>query len=98
WHYVRKSELQNIIPFIGNVDFLVNSAMPYEFPVLKNKLSHFFPEAMERYRDDSKRQDAFLRARRVHQFLEPLRTDVEEANVPSNSLFREFIGGSTYAY
>ncbi len=98
WHYVRKSELQNIIPFIGNVDFLVNSAMPYEFPVLKNKLFHFFPEAMQRYQNDLKRQDAFLRARRVMRFLEPLRTDVDEAGIPSNSLFREFIGGSDYAY
>jgi len=98
WHYVRKSELQNIIPFIGNVDFLVNSAMPYEFPVLKNKLFHFFPEAMERYQNDLKRQDAFLRARRVMQFLEPLHDRVDEACIPSNSLFREFIGGSDYAY
>jgi len=98
WHYVRKSELQNIIPFIGNVDFLVNSAMPYEFPVLKAKLFHFFPEAIGRYQNDLKRQDAYLRARRVSQFLESLCTDVEEAVIPSNSLFREFIGGSDYAY
>ena len=98
WHYVRKSELQYIIPFIGNVDFVVNSAMPYEFPVLKNKLFHFFPEAIERYRKDFKRQDAYLRAQRVMQFLEPLRTDVDESCIPSNSLFREFIAGSDYTY
>ena len=98
WHYVRKSELQYIIPFIGNVDFVVNSAMPYEFPVLKNKLFHFFPEAIERYRKDFKRQDAYLRAQRVMQFLEPLRTDIDESCIPSNALFREFIGGSDYAY
>ena len=98
WHYVRKSELQYIIPFIGNVDFVVNSAMPYEFPVLKNKLFHFLPEAIERYRKDFKRQDAYLRAQRVMQFLEPLRTDVDESCIPSNSLFREFIGGSSYVY
>ncbi|GAG64511.1 unnamed protein product, partial [marine sediment metagenome] len=98
WHYVRKSELQYIIPFIGNVDFVVNSAMPYEFPVLKNKLFHFFPEAIERYRKDFKRQDAYLRAQRVMQFLEPLRTEVDESCIPSNSLFREFIGGSNYTY
>ncbi len=98
WHYVRKSELQNIIPFIGNVDFLVNSAMPYEIPVLKSKLFHFFPQATERYRDDFKRQDAFLRARRVMQFLAPLNDSVDEGCIPSNSLFREFIGGSDYVY
>ena len=98
WHYVRKSELQNIIPFIGNVDFVVNSAMPYEFPVLKSRLFHHFPQAIERYRNDFKRQDAYLRARRVMQFLEPLRDDVDESVIPSTSLFREFIGGSEYRY
>ena len=98
WHYVRKSELQNIIPFIGNVDFLVNSAMPYEFPVLKNKLMHFFPEAIDLYQNDLKRQDAYLRARRIMQFLEPLHSEVDETCIPSGSLFREFIGGSDYAY
>jgi uridine kinase len=98
WHYVRKSELQYIIPFIGNVDYLVNSAMPYEFPVLKNKLLHFFPEAVKRYRNDFKRQDAYLRARRVMQFLEPLHDVTELGCIPGNSLFREFIGGSDYTY
>lgn len=98
WHYVRKSELQYIIPFIGNVDFVVNSAMPYEFPVLKSRLFHFLPEAIDRYRKDFKRQDAYLRARRVMQFLEPLRTDVDETCIPAKSLFREFIGGSAYQY
>jgi uridine kinase len=98
WHYVRKSELQYIIPFIGNVDYLVNSAMPYEFPILKNKLIHFFPEAIERYRNDFKRQDAYLRAQRVLQFLEPLHSEVDVGAIPDHSLFREFIGGSKYSY
>lgn len=98
WHYVRKSELQHIIPFIGNVDFVVNSAMPYEFPVLKSRLFHHFPQAIDQYRNDFNRQDAYLRARRVMQFLEPLRDDADESAIPSTSLFREFIGGSEYRY
>lgn len=98
WHYVRKSELQYIIPFIGNVDFVVNSAMPYELPVLKKKLFHYFPEAISRCRNDFKRQDAYLRALRVMHFLEPLSTAVDESIVPEKSLFREFIGGSRYIY
>jgi len=98
WHYVRKSELQYIIPFIGNVDFVVNSAMPYEFPLLKNKLFHHFPTAIERYKSDFKRQDAYLRAQRVMQFLDPLQDYVDHACIPEESLFREFIGGSVYQY
>ena len=98
WHYVRKSELQYIIPFIGNVDFVVNSAMAYEFPVLKNKLFHHFPSAIERYKTDFKRQDAYLRAQRVMQFLEPLHDCVDHTCIPDDALFREFIGGSIYNY
>jgi uridine kinase len=98
WHYVRKSELQHIIPFIGNVDFVVNSALPYEFPVLKEKLFHHFPGAIERYKNDFKRQDAYLRAQRVMQFLKPLRTGVDQSCIPDDALFREFIGGSLYTY
>ncbi|MDF7822471.1 ATP cone domain-containing protein [Pontiellaceae bacterium B12227] len=98
WHYVRKSELQYIIPFIGNVDFVVNSAMPYEFPVLKHKLFEHFPEAINLYRDDFKRQDAYLRAQRVMQFLEPLHDYVDHTCIPDDALFREFIGGSLYQY
>ena len=98
WHYVRKSELQYIIPFIGNVDCVVNSAMPYEFAVLKNKLIHHFPPAIERYKTDYKRQDAYLRAQRVMQFLEPLHDYVDHECIPATSLFREFIGGSQYTY
>lgn len=98
WHYVRKSELQYIIPFIGNVDFVVNSAMPYEFPLLKQRLFHLFPEAIARYREDLNRQDAFLRAQRIMNFLAPLNDGVDGDAVPPDSLFREFIGGSAYAY
>lgn len=98
WHYVRKSELQYIIPFIGNVDFVVNSAMAYEFPVLKNMLFRHFPSAIERYRSDFKRQDAYLRAQRVMQFLEPLHDFVDHNCIPQDALFREFIGGSAYTY
>lgn len=98
WHYVRKSELQYIIPFIGNVDFVVNSAMPYEFPILKNKLFHFFPEAIDLYRNDFKRQDAYLRAQRVMHFLEPMHDYINDTCIPPKALFREFIGGSEYSY
>lgn len=96
WHYVRRSELKNIIPFIGAVDFLVNSALPYELPVLKARLFRFFPAAMQAFRDDPRRQDAYIRARRVHDFLEPLSECTDDSVVPSDSLLREFIGNSRY--
>jgi len=98
WHYVRASELKNIIPFIGSADYIVNSALPYEMPFLKARLFHFFVEAAERYQGEARRQDAYIRACRVRDLLEPLTAVEDDRAVPSDSLFREFIGGSRYAY
>ncbi|TAN36695.1 MAG: response regulator SirA [Verrucomicrobia bacterium] len=98
WHYVRRSELRHIIPFIGNVDYVVNSALPYELPILKARLFKFFPEAMTTFRDNAKRQDAFIRAKRVAEFLEPLTAIADDSAVPRNALLREFVGGSEYKY
>ncbi len=99
WHYVRRSELRHIIPFInGSADFLVNSALPYELPILKHKLFHFFPEALELFRDEPKRQDAYVRAKRVHELLSQITGIADDSIVPQTSLLREFIGGSEYRY
>ncbi len=98
WHYVRASEMKNIIPFIANVDFVLNSAMPYELPILKNRLFHYFPDAMLEFKDNPKRQDAYLRAKRVHEMLTPLREVANDSPIPPDSLIREFIGGSQYEY
>jgi len=96
WHYVRRSELKYIIPFIRTADFLVNSALPYEMPILKAKLFHHFPLAEERYRAHPHRQDAYIRARRILDMLEPLAPMADDTGVPPQSLLREFIGGSSY--
>lgn len=98
WHYVRRSELKNIIPFIGTVDYLVNSAMPFELPILKDRLFKFFPPAMEKFKDEPKRQDAYVRAKRVYEMLKDLTPVSDDSPVPATSLLREFIGGSTYTY
>ena len=98
WHYVRRSELVNIIPFIGEVDYIVNSAMPYELPILKHLLFDLIASATDVHKDDPKRLDAHIRANRVHSFLEPL-TPVKDFDcVPEDSLIREFVGGSRYKY
>jgi uridine kinase len=98
WHYVRRSELRNIIPFIGTVDYLVNSAMPFELPILKARLFQFFPPAMEKFKNDAKRQDAYVRAKRVYDTLKDLTPVEDDSPVPKTSLLREFIGGSEYKY
>jgi len=98
WHYVRRSELANIIPFINTADCIINSALPYELPLFKHRLFRYFSAARNRYRDDPKRLDAHIRANRVYELLKPLRRVTDDSCVPSNSLLREFIGGSRYKY
>ncbi len=98
WHYVRRSELKYIIPFIGEVDFLVNTALPFELPLLKARLWEFIPQAMDLFQKDPRRQDAYVRAKRIHDLLAPLEAVTQDAMVPATSLLREFIGGSQYSY
>jgi uridine kinase len=98
WHYVRRSELKNIIPFIKSTDCIVNSALPYELPILKHKLNRYITAVLDRYKDDPKRLDAHIRANRVHSLLSGLKTVRDFSCVPGDSLLREFIGGSVYKY
>jgi uridine kinase len=98
WHYVRRSELKHIIPFIGTVDYVVNSAMPYEIPIMKSKLFQYFPEALKLYKDEPKRQDAYIRAKRIYDLLNGINAMMEDTAIPPTSLIREFIGGSQYKY
>jgi uridine kinase len=98
WHYVRRSELEHIISFIRDTDFIVNSAMPYELPILKHKLFRYITASRNKFKDDPKRLDAHIRANRVYEFLKPLKPVRDDSVVPQNSLIREFIGGSQYKY
>jgi uridine kinase len=98
WHYVRRSELKHIIPFINQADYILNSALAYELPVFKHHLFKFFPKIISTYKDDQGRQDAYIRAKRVYKLLDTLEEVTDDSPVPENSLLREFIGGSVYKY
>jgi len=98
WHYVRKSEMQHIIPFITETDFVINSVLPYELPIHKKYLFSSFKEALKEFGDDPGKRDAFSRARRVHDLLDTITVVEDDSCVSSTSLLREFIGGSSYTY
>jgi uridine kinase len=98
WHYVRSSELRNIIPYVNTADYIVNSGMPYEMPLYKAKLFDDFARWTEAYTDDPLRVDAYQRARRVLRLMQVLEPIEDDGIVPENSVIREFIGGSIYEY
>ena len=98
WHYVRSSELRNIIPNIGNVDVIINSAMPYELAIYRPRLLGEFEEWEVKYRDDPLREDAYKRASRILRMLKEVEPVEDESPIPPDSVLREFIGGSSLSY
>lgn len=98
WHYVRSSEMRNIIPYINTADYIINSGMPYELPLYRPKLLDRFAIWVEKYNDNPLRRDAYNRAERVYQMLQQVVGVEDDSTVPGNSVLREFIGGSIYDY
>jgi len=98
WHYVRSSELRNIIPYLHTANYVVNSGLPYELPVMRARLFDHFEEWVEEYKDDPLRQDASMRAERVYNLLKCVTPVEDDSTIPPGSLLREFIGGSCYDY
>ncbi|MEJ2746785.1 MAG: ATP cone domain-containing protein [Anaerolineae bacterium] len=98
WHYVRSSEMRNIIPYHGTADFIINSAMPYEIALYRARLFDQFKQWEQEYEDDPLREDAYERAARVRQMLEAVIPVADETAVPADSVLREFIGGGTLGH
>jgi len=98
WHYVRRSEKRNIIPYINTADFIINSSMPYEIPLYKARLLNEFLEWTIKYEDDPLREDAYKRALRIYNILDEVVEVEDDSPVPDDSVLREFIGGSCLEY
>jgi uridine kinase len=90
WPSVRRGEEKWIFPFQENADAMFNSSLLFELGVLK-----------ERGEDILKRvpQDVpeYAEAYRLRKFLSYF-LPIEERYIPSTSLIREFIGGSSFNY
>jgi len=98
WHYVRASELRNIIPNHKNADQIINSAMPYEISIYKAKLKGYFKKFIKKFKENPLREDAYERAARISVMLKEFTEIEDDSFVPSDSVIREFIGGSSLAY
>jgi uridine kinase len=98
WHYVRSSEIRNILPQISQTDYIVNTAMPFELPIYAARMLADFERWTAEYRDDPLRVDAASRAERVYKLLKTITPIKDETLVPADSVLREFIGGSCYEY
>lgn len=85
---VSAGEKLNIFPYQEEADAMFNSTLFYELSVLKK---HTLPELMK----ISKDSPTFEEAKRLITILR-LIEDTPDEYVPTNSLLREFIGGSQF--
>jgi uridine kinase len=98
WHYVRSSEMRHIIPNLSSADAIINSAMPYELSLYAARLTREFQRWADEYKDDPLKEDAYCRAERIARLLTSITPIVEDSLVPTDSVIREFIGGSSLKY
>ena len=90
WPSVRLGEERNIFPYQEQADYIFNTALVYEFPVLAKYVCPLLKEIKNgtEYASEAHRLDTLLT------FFEPL----DEDQVPGISILREFIGGSDLHY
>ena len=88
WDSVREGEFQWIYPHQESADYVYNSGLQYELCVLKK---YALPTLQEIPNDS----EFFMTANRLIKFLKYF-VDIDDSNVPCNSLLREFIGGSCF--
>jgi len=90
WPRVRRGEQRYIFPFQEQCDVMFNSALVYEAAVLKTFAWRYLLEVP---RENPARIEAYPLLRFLDLFV-PIFPD----HVPSNSVLREFIGGSGFNY
>ncbi len=88
WPSVRRGEEKYIFPFQESADEMFNSVLIYELAVLKQ----YAEPLLFGIRED---EPEYHEAKRLLKFLEYFQ-GIDSANVPSNSICREFIGGSYF--
>lgn len=88
WPSVRRGEFKWIYPFQKDANFVFNSELTYEFAVLKK-------HAIRQLQEISPDSKHFITANRLLKFLKYF-IDIDDEIVPSNSILREFIGGSSF--
>jgi Uridine kinase len=90
WPSVIEAEEKWIYPFQENADVMFNSAYLIEFAVLRN---HAEPILASVPKNSPEYSEAHRLLKFIHYF-----TPVPDKEIPSTSLLREFLGGSSFKY
>lgn len=88
WDNVRRGEEQYVFPFQDSADIMFNTSLVYEFAVLKK----YAEPLLKLIQPD---EAVYTRAQRLLELLSHVR-GMDDAAIPTNSILREFIGGSIF--
>jgi len=88
WPSVQRGETKHIFPFQEGADALFNSSLVYEMCIIKQYVEPLL------FKID-KSQPEYTEARRLIKFLDSF-LGADSWDVPTNSILREFIGGSCF--
>ena len=88
WASVRRGEEKNIFPFQEEADVMFNTVLIYELAALKAKAEPL----LFRVGYDS---PYYTEAKRILKFFEYFLV-MDSSEIPTNSLLREFVGGSSF--
>ena len=90
WDSVRRGEERNIFPYQEDADVMFNSALLFEFAVLR---LHAEPILMGVPRNCPEYCEAYRLLKFIKYFV-----PVQDKEIPPTSLLREFLGGSSFKY
>ncbi|WP_071147738.1 nucleoside kinase [Bacteroides ihuae] len=90
WPSVRAGEDKWIFPYQENADVMFNSALLFEFAVLRRHAEPILT-------DVPRNSPEYCEAYRLLKFIKYF-TPVQDKEIPPTSLLREFLGGSSFKY
>lgn len=90
WQNQERSAEKNIFPYTDTADFVLNTALPYEFGVYKTHLLDVLRPAPD--------DDEDIGIIRYLRHLAESFDEISREFSPENSIIREFVGGSSLKY
>ncbi len=90
WPSVRRGEEKWIFPYQENADAMFNSSLLFELAVMKDFAEPILKQVPTNVPE-------YAEANRLLRFLSYFKS-LDTSNIPSTSLLREFLGGSSFTY
>lgn len=90
WQSVRRGEDKHIFPYQEEADVMFNTALLYEFAVLKQLAEPILLEVAHN-------KPEYAEANRLLNFFSYFKS-MPSNNIPPTSIIREFLGGSSFVY